>query len=111
MNDVLIPSIGVGMEEAVLVRWVKQPGDSVAAGEVVAEIETDKATVELESPAEGRVGPHLVAQGDTVPVGEAVVRIYADGEGTAAPAAVPQVTAAQSAARPNGAPATTAVPG
>ena len=64
-----MPEIGVSMDEGTLVRWLKQPGDAVAAGEAIAEIETDKAAVELESPSEGLLGRHLVAEGATALVG------------------------------------------
>ena len=80
MNDVVMPEIGVSMDEGTLARWLKQPGDTVAAGESIAEIETDKAAVELESPAAGVLGRHLVAEGSTALVGEALVRILAPGE-------------------------------
>ncbi|MDP9260068.1 MAG: dihydrolipoamide succinyltransferase, partial [Actinomycetota bacterium] len=80
MNDVVMPEIGVSMDEGVLSRWLKQPGDAVAAGEAIAEIETDKAAVELESPVEGVLGRHLVAEGATALVGETLVRVLAVGE-------------------------------
>jgi pyruvate dehydrogenase E2 component (dihydrolipoamide acetyltransferase) len=88
LNDVVMPEIGVSMDEGTLARWLKQPGDAVAAGESIAEIETDKAAVELESPAAGVLGRHLVAEGATALVGEALVRILAPGESedAAAPA-------------------------
>jgi pyruvate dehydrogenase E2 component (dihydrolipoamide acetyltransferase) len=80
LNDVVMPEIGVSMDEGTLARWLKQPGEAVAAGESIAEIETDKAAVELESPADGVLGRHLVAEGATALVGEALVRILAPGE-------------------------------
>jgi pyruvate dehydrogenase E2 component (dihydrolipoamide acetyltransferase) len=75
VQDVTIPALGMAMTEAVLTRWYKKPGETVAAGEAIAEIETDKSAVDLESPADGVLGPHLVAEGDEVPVGAAVTRI------------------------------------
>ena len=57
------------MQEGTLVRWVKAEGDKVNKGEVLAEIETDKATVEVESSFSGVVARQLVSQGDVVPVG------------------------------------------
>ena len=80
MNDVVMPEIGVSMDEGTLARWLKQPGDAVAAGEAIAEIETDKAAVELESPVDGVLGRHLVAEGATALVGQALVRVLAPGE-------------------------------
>ncbi|HET7009230.1 MAG TPA: dihydrolipoamide acetyltransferase family protein [Anaerolineales bacterium] len=66
---VSMPKLGFDMAEGTLVRWVKAVGDSVAKGEVLAEIETDKATVEVESLAAGTVRKHLVNEGTSVPVG------------------------------------------
>src|ERR1700684_432480 len=80
MHEVTIPALGMAMTEAVLIQWHKHPGDAVAAGDVLAEIETDKSTVELESPADGTLGRHLVSEGDAVPIGDAVVRILAPDE-------------------------------
>jgi dihydrolipoamide dehydrogenase len=78
--DVTIPSMGVAMESAILLTWLKQEGDSVEANQPIAEIETDKSTVELLAPTPGRLGPHLYEEGDEIPVGETVVAILADGE-------------------------------
>src|SRR5579859_8276571 len=75
VQDVTIPALGMAMTGAVLTRWYKQPGETVAAGEAIAEIETDKSAVDLESPADGVLGPHLVAEGDEVPIGTAVTRV------------------------------------
>jgi pyruvate dehydrogenase E2 component (dihydrolipoamide acetyltransferase) len=80
MHDVTIPALGMAMTEAVLTRWYKRPGDAVAVGDVLAEIETDKSTVDLESPAAGVLGQHLVAEGTAAPIGEPVVRILEGGE-------------------------------
>lgn len=75
VQDVTIPALGMAMTGAVLTRWYKEPGETVAAGEAIAEIETDKSAVDLESPADGVLGPHLVAEGDEVPIGAAVTRV------------------------------------
>ena len=92
MHDVTIPALGMAMTEAVLTRWHKQPGDPVATGDVLAEIETDKSVVDLESPADGTLGRHLAGEGAAVPVGDPVVRILAPGEteteGSAGPVSV-----------------------
>jgi pyruvate dehydrogenase E2 component (dihydrolipoamide acetyltransferase) len=73
--EVTIPALGMAMTEALLVEWLKQPGDLVSAGEPIAEIETDKATIELESPAAGVLGPHLFTAGSMIPIAEPVCRI------------------------------------
>jgi pyruvate dehydrogenase E2 component (dihydrolipoamide acetyltransferase) len=109
LNEVVMPEIGVSMDEGTLARWLKQPGDAVAAGEAIAEIETDKAAVELESPADGVLGRHLVAEGATALVGQALVRVLAPGESEddAAPAAAAPAAAAPVAASAAAAPAVT----
>ncbi len=80
MREVTIPSVGMAMTEAVLNVWLKNPGDTVAVGETLAEIETDKSALDLESPSDGLLGRHLVSAGETVPVGQVIVRILSPGE-------------------------------
>jgi pyruvate/2-oxoglutarate dehydrogenase complex dihydrolipoamide acyltransferase (E2) component len=102
-TQILIPSLGVGMEEAILLEWLKQPGDEVAEGEAVAEIETDKMNVEVTSPAAGTLSDHLAAEGDAVPVGQPIAAIL---DGTAAPepnAPSPEPPAAVASAAPDSA--------
>src|SRR5512141_2887023 len=65
---VLMPKLGNTVESSVVVAWKKAVGDTVAAGEVLCEVETDKATVEVESTAAGVVLALLAAPGDDVPV-------------------------------------------
>src|SRR3954462_2566701 len=102
-----MPEIGVSMDEGTLARWLKQPGDPVSAGESIAEIETDKAAGEVESPGDGVVGRHLVAEGELAAVGAALVRVLENGESEQEPAAVGAV-AAPAAASAVTAPATPA---
>jgi pyruvate dehydrogenase E2 component (dihydrolipoyllysine-residue acetyltransferase) len=75
-----MPKLGFDMAEGTLVRWVIQEGEPVAKGAVLAEIETDKATVEVESAYEGVVTKHLVQAGDIVPVNTPIAVISAPGE-------------------------------
>lgn len=75
-----MPKLGFDMAEGLLVRWVKAEGEQVAKGEVLAEIETDKATVEVEADAEGTVHKHLVSENTSVPVGDPIAVIGAEGE-------------------------------
>jgi len=63
-----MPSVGIAMEEGVLLRWLKHQGDEVGVDEPIAEIETDKSNLEIPSPAAGRLGPLLYEEGSTVPV-------------------------------------------
>ncbi len=79
MPDVLMPRLSDSMEEAVIVTWLVADGDEVTVGQELAEIETDKATVSLESEAAGTI--QLVAKvGDTVKLGGLVARIRVPGE-------------------------------
>lgn len=77
---VTMPKLGFDMQEGTLVRWVRVEGETVEKGQVLAEIETDKATVEVESVASGIVYKHLVEQGTVVPVGTPIAVIAAPGE-------------------------------
>lgn len=70
-----LPDVGEGLTEAEIVNWLVGPGDEVALNQVVCEIETAKSLVELPSPFEGTVTELLVEVGQTVPVGEAILRI------------------------------------
>jgi pyruvate dehydrogenase E2 component (dihydrolipoamide acetyltransferase) len=74
-ETVSMPKLGFDMREGVLVRWVKNEGEAINKGDVLAEIETDKATVEVESSAGGVVRRLLANQGDSVPVGAAIAII------------------------------------
>jgi len=91
-DTVTMPKLGFDMAEGILVRWVKKEGDSVNKGDVLAEIETDKATVEVESPYSGIVAKHLVAQSTSVPVGEPIAVISAPGENLVEPSTKTAVT-------------------
>ncbi len=81
MPDLIkMPKLGFDMAEGTLVRWLRAEGEEVKKGDVLAEIETDKATVEVESTYSGVVNRHLVDQGAIVPVGEPIAVIAAPGE-------------------------------
>jgi pyruvate dehydrogenase E2 component (dihydrolipoamide acetyltransferase) len=77
---VTMPKLGFDMAEGTLVRWVKAEGDSVEKGEVIAEIETDKATVEVESNYQGVMFRHLVDEDIALPVNAPIAVIAEDGE-------------------------------
>jgi pyruvate dehydrogenase E2 component (dihydrolipoamide acetyltransferase) len=77
---VTMPKLGFDMAEGTLLRWVIQEGEPVQKGAVLAEIETDKATVEVESNFEGVVVRHLVEEGTPVPIGDPIAVIGAQGE-------------------------------
>ncbi len=84
-----MPKLGFDMAEGLLVRWVKQVGENINKGDVLAEIETDKATVEVESSASGVVLQLIVDQGMMVPVNAPIAVIGEAGEKVEAPAATP----------------------
>jgi pyruvate dehydrogenase E2 component (dihydrolipoyllysine-residue acetyltransferase) len=87
-----LPDLGEGVREGEIARWLVEVGQEVAEDDPLVEIQTDKATVEIPSPAGGRVGEILVAEGEVVPVGTLLV-IIGDGAAAAGPAKV-QVTPA-----------------
>ncbi|MEV4731122.1 pyruvate dehydrogenase complex dihydrolipoamide acetyltransferase [Saccharopolyspora sp. NPDC049426] len=99
MTDIQMPRLSDTMEEGVIANWHKQVGDKVARGEVVAEIETDKALMELEAYDDGVLEKILVEAGTTVPIGEPIA-VLGDGSGSAAEAAPAPATPAPAAAEP-----------
>ncbi|MEP0767543.1 MAG: 2-oxo acid dehydrogenase subunit E2 [Fimbriimonadia bacterium] len=80
MIDVIMPKMGDGMEEGTLVEWLKKEGEKVATDEVIANIQTDKAVVELTSPGTGVLAGVLVKPDETVPVGTRIAAILQEGE-------------------------------
>ena len=78
--DVIMPALGMAQETGKVVRWLKAEGDAVTKGEPLLEIETDKVTVEVEAPADGTLTAIAAAEGDEVPVGEAIAVILVEGE-------------------------------
>lgn len=77
---VTMPKLGFDMAEGTLVRWVVREGEKINKGTILAEIETDKATVEVESTFDGIVARHLVSEGEVVPVNTPIAVISAPGE-------------------------------
>lgn len=77
--DVKMPNLGYDMEEGKIAAWLKAVGDSVQRGEAIAEIETDKTTVEMEAMAAGTLAEILHEEGATVPVGDVIAILEADG--------------------------------
>ena len=84
MPEIQMPKLSDTMTEGTVVAWKKKKGDKVAAGDVIAEIETDKATMEWESPEEGVLTEIFVEEGGKVNVGDKLAFIGEEGE--AAPA-------------------------
>ncbi len=85
-ETISMPKLGFDMAEGLLVRWVKQVGETINKGDVLAEIETDKATVEVESSASGVVLQLIVDQGTMVPVNAPIAVVGETGEKVDAPA-------------------------
>jgi len=104
---VAMPKLGFDMAEGKLVRWLRAEGEAVEKGQVLAEIETDKATVEVEAAASGTVRRLLVTEGTSVPVGTAIAVIGAPDEPLEgiAPAPTAQAPLAAPPSRPKTAPA------
>ena len=75
ISEIVMPQMGADMEEGTVVRWLKQPGDAVERGEIIAEIETDKANVEIEAFDSGTFRKTLASEGDTVSVGTVIALI------------------------------------
>jgi pyruvate dehydrogenase E2 component (dihydrolipoamide acetyltransferase) len=96
MPEITMPRLSDTMEEGTLAAWLKQPGEQVQRGDVLAEIETDKATMELEAFEEGVLQQLLVQEGETVPIGQpiAVIGTGTGDGGAAVPAAAPAEVAA-----------------
>src|SRR5215472_10417223 len=105
-TNILMPALSPTMTEGKLAKWLKQEGDEIKAGDVIAEIETDKATMEVEAVDEGKLQKILVPAGtDAVKVNEPIAVILGEGEdpaAVAAPAAKPAPSPA--AAKPPAAP-------
>ena len=86
-TQVLMPALSPTMEEGKLSKWVAKEGDAVKAGDVIAEIETDKATMEVEAVDEGTLGKILVAEGtEGVKVNTPIAVILGEGEDASAAA-------------------------
>ena len=82
-RDVIMPALGMAQKTGSVVRWRKQPGEAVKAGDVLMEVETDKAVMEVEADSDGVLIDVRAAPGEEIPVGEVIARI-ADGPVSAA---------------------------
>jgi 2-oxoglutarate dehydrogenase E2 component (dihydrolipoamide succinyltransferase) len=109
-TDVHVPALGESITEGTLAQWLKKPGETVAADEPIASLETDKVSVEVPSPVAGVLTEQLVKEGDNVAVGAVIARI--DQSATAAKASsAPAVAAAEATTNPAGAGETPALKG
>jgi pyruvate dehydrogenase E2 component (dihydrolipoamide acetyltransferase) len=80
MPEVIMPKMGDAMEEGTLVKWLKSEGDEVSEGDPIAEIETDKVTLELEAENAGTLAQLIASEGQDIPVGDAIAFIAGEGE-------------------------------
>src|SRR5438105_13788385 len=109
--NILMPALSPTMEKGNLAKWLKKEGDKVKSGDVIAEIETDKATMEVEAVDEGTIAKILVPEGtQDVPVNDIIAVLAGDGEdvkaaGAGAGAAPAPKPAEAPAAKPAPAPA------
>src|SRR5210317_175819 len=80
-TEILMPALSPTMEEGTLAKWLVKEGDTVSSGDIMAEIETDKATMEFEAVDEGVIGKILVEEGtEGVKVNTAIAVLLAEGE-------------------------------
>src|SRR5207244_7102085 len=91
--DVVMPQMGVSVSEGTITKWLKQPGEAVAADEPLLEISTDKVDTEIPSPGAGVLQEILVQEGETVEVGTKLATIAPEGAAPAPPAPEPPATA------------------
>ena len=94
--NILMPALSPTMEKGNLSKWLKKEGDKVKAGDVIAEIETDKATMEVEAVDEGTIGKIVVAEGtEDVPVNQVIAVLLEEGEDKSAIKVVPSAQSAR----------------
>src|SRR5438105_14574129 len=104
-TSVVMPALEMAQETGKIVSWVKKEGDKVAKGEILLEVETDKAVVEIEAQADGVLAGVKSHEGDVVPVGQTIAWLVAPGEKppaeTAPFAPAARATTAASPSRPS----------
>ncbi len=99
-TEVIMPKVAAEMEKGTLARWLKKEGDQVERGEVIAEVETDKATMQVESFVSGRIAEIRRREGETVAVGDVIALVEEDGERVGAQPAERPRTEAEGEAGP-----------
>ena len=106
-TSVVMPALEMAQETGKIVSWVKKEGDAVRKGEILLEVETDKAVVEIEASADGILGGIQSQAGAVIPVGTTIAWILAPGENVPAeaPASAPAARTMTEQARPSSAPA------
>jgi len=109
-TNVFMEALSPTMEEGRVAKWHKRDGDAVKAGDVLAEVETDKAVMDLVARADGVLRRVAVAEGQTVPVGSVVAVIAAPGENVSAPSGSPPPVSSGSGMRDAGSVLAVAIP-
>ena len=116
MSEVIMPRLSDTMEEGTITRWLKKSGDEVKKGDILAEVETDKANMEIEAFESGTLQQILVQEGETAPIGQAIA-VVGSGAGNQqqtqpakAQSAQPIAAGAQATAAPSAPSADTAIP-
>src|SRR5476649_1022544 len=100
-TNILMPALSPTLEEGKLTKWLVKEGDTVKSGDILAEIETDKATMEFEAVDEGRIGKILVPEGsEGVKVNAPIATLLADGEDGSAHDSATNAAPATPAAKP-----------
>ncbi|MFT7147157.1 MAG: pyruvate dehydrogenase E1 component beta subunit [Yoonia sp.] len=109
--EILMPALSPTMEEGTLAKWLVKEGDTVSSGDIMAEIETDKATMEFEAVDEGIIGKILIAEGtEGVKVNTAIAILVEEGEDVPAAGSAPAAAPAAEAPAPLAAPAVSTAP-
>jgi len=103
-HDIIMPALGMAQDTGKIVSWLKNSGDPVRIGEAIMEVETDKATMEVEAQADGFLTDIMAGAGEDVPVGQAVARISDSPAGSGAPAATSKPSQDGKAASSDGLP-------
>ena len=110
-TEILMPALSPTMEEGTLAKWLVKEGDTVSSGDIMAEIETDKATMEFEAVDEGIIGKILIAEGtEGVKVNTAIAILVEEGEEVGDVSSAPAPAAEPAAEAPAPAPVATAAP-
>ncbi len=108
-TNVILPALGMAQETGQIVRWLKAEGEAVKKGEPLLEVETDKATVEIEAAADGILSGIVASAGDEVPVGQVIAQILAPGEASPR-STIPQPVISAPVGNENGAAAAPVTP-
>src|SRR5881275_3740604 len=102
MADVQMPRLSDSMETGKVLRWLKKEGEEVKKGEPLVEIESDKANIEVEAYASGKLSKIVVPEGESAPIGAVIAEIGGDGEGAKAEKPAEPKGKAEKPAEPQG---------